>query len=286
MADKLIVSFHGAVPSRGQVDAYTSFESMLALSQAATMIIHFAETGTIRRKKFAELDVDLRLSDTREGSFEFLLEYQTQAAFIGGFVANAMVGGLLWDIIKGIITRVIGGNSKGVLEELENDEKFNEGDIGALVQALEPAVRRSHSAIGRGANKIVISVEGKDDEVVFDNITKKYLLKNIVNDEIRTQRFHVTSFDGRARTGRIFHLDDKQAYTFEISTDAKFSSLRIIADAARAYALRSNGQFDERLEAVIRYTSIDAADGRMKKILVLQAAESFDDLDSSPYEPE
>lgn len=286
MTTELVVSFRGRLPSRGQVSAYTAFESMLALSQATTMVLHFGDTGTIRRKNFAKLGIDLRLKDTREGSFEFLLEYKSEAAYLAGFVANAAAGGLTWDLMKGAIQRVIGGAGSGAVDQLESHPDFKDGDLGALVQAIEPAVRRAHGAINRGATKIVISVEGGEDEVVFDERSKAYLLENMVNDTIRTQRFMVTSFDGRARTGRMFHLEDEQAYTFELSKNANYKALEVIADAAYAYALRSSGQFDQRLEAVFRFSSIDAVDGRIKKIVVYQAATSFDELDAQSFDPD
>ncbi len=278
MTDELVISFSGPVASRGEVDAYTAFESMLALSQVTTMIIHFGDTGVIRRKDFAKLALDLRLTDTREGSFEFLLNYSSEAQYVAGFVGGAITSGLAWDLIKGAITRVIGGSSRGAISELEQAEEVGEGDVGALVQALEPAIRRAHGAIGHGTNTIVIKVEGDAEQIVFDANSKAYLLTNVINDEVRTKRFMVTSFDGRARTGRIFDLEDEQGYTFELDKDAGFQSLKSIADAARAYALRGRGEFTADIEIVGVFTSIDAVDGRLKKMRILKSAKDMSDL--------
>jgi len=286
MRNNLVVSFRGPLPSKGKVSAYTSFESMLALTQATTMVIHFANTGKIRRKKFAELDIDLTLNDTREGSFEFLLEYGDQAVFVGKYVASAVAGGIIWDLIKGAISRVIGGDAKGAVSALEKNPDFKEGDLGALIQALEPSIRRAHSAINHGANKIVITIEGEDEGITFDARSKAYLLENIANDTVRTKRFQITSFDGRARTGRAFDLEDEQGYTFELAREADFRSLKVIADAAYAYALRSSGNFTDDLEAVCRFTSIDAVDGRIKKMVFHQARKDLGDIGAHRFEPD
>lgn len=277
MDNKLVVSFAGPLPSRGEVAAYTCFESMLAFSQAATMILHFSQTGDIRRRKFAELGVDLRLTATREGSFEFLLDYQDHAKYLASFIGGAVTSGITWDVIKGSLNRVIGVSSSDTLEKLEKNPDFKSGDLGALIQALEPAVRRIHTSIGNGANKISIKIDGKKDIVVFDKSTKDYLLSNIVNERTRAVRFLVTSFDGRNRTGRVFHLDHEQAYTFELSKDADRRSLTTIVDAHSSYCLRTSGtKLSELQEAVCTFTSIDSVDGRMKKLIFHKVRKSFD----------
>lgn len=73
------------------------------------------------------------------------------------------------------------------------------------------------------------------------------MLENVINDETRTQRLMVTSFDGRARTGRLFHVDDEQGYTFELGPNIDFKTFKVIADCAYAYALRRRGSLDENL---------------------------------------
>lgn len=97
------------------------------------MIIHFGQTGNIHRKKFADLEVDLRLQDTREGSFEFLLDYSAQASFVAGFVANAATDGLTWDLMKGAFSRVVGGDAKGAVAALEEHPDASQGDVGTLI---------------------------------------------------------------------------------------------------------------------------------------------------------
>ena len=105
------------------------------------------------------------------------------------------------------------------------------------------------------------------------------MFESIFNDESRSQRFLVTSFDGRNRSGRLFDLEAEQAFTFDLLADANRKSLTVIVDAARAYALRQKGKFDENMEAVCAFTSIDAPDGRQKRLKVYAAAKEFDQLE-------
>lgn len=276
MKEQLVVSYRGPQQSRGEISAYTAFESMLAFSQATTMILIFLETGKVRRRGFAEMKTDLRLVDTREGSFEFLLEY---GPAIGSFVAGSVSSGFTWDMIKASYGRVMGEDSPEDFERIEGKlDSEHRGSYGALLQALEPPLRRVHTPIGRNANKIVTHPERVEDAVTFDHRSKAYLLENLVNDMIRTKRFLVTSFDGRQRSGRVFDLEAEQAYTFELRPDADYQTLKVIVDAAYAYALRSSGGFSSDVEAVCKFTSLDAADGRIKKLKIISAAKSYDAL--------
>ncbi|WP_139212379.1 hypothetical protein [Jannaschia pohangensis] len=89
----------------------------------------------------------------------------------------------------------------------------------------------------------------------------------------------MTSYDGRNRSGRLFNFDEEQAYTFDLVAGTPRASLIAIADAARAYALRQQGQFDSETEVVCAFTSIDAPDGRKKRLKIFAAGKDFEDID-------
>lgn len=236
----------------------------------------------MRRRRIKDLDVPFFLDETREGSFEFIFEYPEHAVYLAGFVGNAIAGGITWDLIKRVFNSATGvetGDDVG-------DENFslNGGDFGALVQATESAIRRAHNVINHGSANINIFVSGGENTITLDRQTKEYMHENIFNDEIRTQRFLVTSFDGRNRSGRVFDLEAEQAFTFELMSAADRESLVTIVDAARSYALRQKGQFDQNMEIVARFSSVDAPDGRLKKLRVFAARKDFDEIDSEDYD--
>ena len=277
---RLIVSLKGGLAESGEVPAFTALESMHGLSQAAMMIIHYAQTGEIRRRNFKDLEVDFRLTDTREGSFEFVFEFSQFAPYLveayGKGLANAS-----WSLMSSVFKRVIGLSGDEEIDDAEADGRLNAGDIGALTQAVEPAVRKAHSIVNHGACNVNIFIDGNDNTIVFDQQSKEYLHENIFNDEARAQRFLVTSYDGRNRTGRLFDLEEEQAYTFDLLPEANRKSLTVIADAARAYALRQQGRFDSNMEVVCVFTSVDAPDGRRKRLKIFEAARDFDGLNTA-----
>ncbi len=271
------MSLTGELSEQHRVPAFTGLDSAHGLSQALMMTVHFARSGEIRRRNFKDLDLDVTLEATRPGSFEFVFEFSQFAPYLfeayGKGAAN-----LSWKLIETVFNRATGLSGNSDIEDAEDDGRINAGDLGALIQAAEPSIRRAHSVINHGAGNVNIFVTGNDNSVVLNRESKEYMHESIFNDETRSQRFLVTSFDGRNRTGRLFDLEQEQAFTFDLLSDADRPSLTVIADAARAYALRQKGKFDEKMEAVCAFTSIDAADGRTKRLKVFAAARDFDDL--------
>jgi len=275
---ELVVSLNGEDSDQHQVPAFTALDSAHAISQALMMILHYAQTGEIRRRNFKDLEVHLDLKTTRPGSYEFVFELKQFAPFLleayGSGLANAS-----WKLIETIFKRSTGISGSKEIESAEDDGRINAGDLGALIQATEPSVRRAHAAINHGSSNINIFVEGDNNTINLDAASKEYMHESIFNDETRSQRFLVTSFDGRNRSGRLFDLEQEQAFTFDLLPDVNRKSLTVIVDAARAYALRQKGHFDHQMEAVCAFTSIDAPDGRSKRLKVYAAAKEFEDLE-------
>lgn len=275
---ELVVKFDGGDATDHVVPAFTALESAHAVSQVLLMSIHFARTGEIRRRNFKDVETELYLKETRPGSFEFIFDFSQYAPYLldayGKGLANAS-----WKLIETVFNRATGLLGNEDLEEAESDGRINPGDLGALIQAAEPSARRAHAVINHGASSINISIVGDGNSVVLDRESKEYMHESIFNDEVRSQRFLVTSFDGRNRTGRLFDLEDEQAYTFDLVPEADRKSLTVIVDAARAYALREKGKFDEKMEAVCAFTSVDAPDGRKKRLKVFAVARDYSELD-------
>lgn len=277
MHQKIVVKLDGEMAAGGEVPAFASLESLQGFSQAMMIVLHYAHTGKIRRRRFKELDTDLRLVATREGSFDFVFEFQDLVPFFleayGKGMANAS-----WELVKSVFLSAIGAGGSEKIQDAEKHGAIDAGDLGALIQAAEPAIRRAHSVINHGSGNINIFIEGDGNRIFFDGNSKKYMHQNIFNESPRSQRFLVTSYDGRNRTGRLFDLEAEQAFTFDLLPNASRQSLTVIANAARAYALRYKGQFDSKMEVVCAFTSIDAPDGRMKRLKVYAAADSYEGL--------
>ncbi|SLN29451.1 hypothetical protein TRL7639_01194 [Falsiruegeria litorea R37] len=277
-AVELVVSLTGDQSDDHLVPAFTALDSAHAISQALMMVLHYAQNGEIRRRNFKDLDLVLNLRTTRPGSYEFVFEFSQLAPYLmeayGSGLANAS-----WKLIETVFKRATGLAGAAEIEEAEDDGRINAGDLGALIQATEPSVRRAHSVINHGSQNVNIFVYGDGNQINLDSESKEYMYESVFNDETRSQRFLVTSFDGRNRTGRLFDLEKEQAFTFDLLAEADRQSLTVIVEAASAYALRQKGKFDENMEAVCAFTSVDAPDGRQKRLKVFAAAKDFDELE-------
>lgn len=275
---ELVVSLTGGAAEKHSVPAFTALDSAHGVSQALMMVVNFAQTGEIRRRNFKDLDAHVVLKTTQPGSFEFVFEITQLAPYLkdafGTGISNAS-----WKLVETVFKRAIGMSGDAEVEEAESDGRLNSGDLGALIQAVEPSIRRAHSVVNHGSNNVNIFVSGEGNSVVLDNASKEYMHESIFNDEVRSRRFLVTSYDGRNRTGRLFDLEQEQAFTFDLTEEADRGSLTVIVNAARTYALRQKGKFDENMEAVCAFTSVDAPDGRQKRLKVFAAAEDFERLD-------
>lgn len=141
---ELVVSLTGGQSDQHEVPAFTALDSAHGVSQALMMIIHYAQTGEIRRRNFKDLDVQLSLKTTREGSYEFVFEFAQYAPYLvevyGKGLANAS-----WKLVETVFNRATGLNGSAEIEEAESDGRISAGDLGALIQAVEPSVRvRTH----------------------------------------------------------------------------------------------------------------------------------------------
>lgn len=276
----LIVKLEGEAADEGTVPAFAALESMEGFAQAVSVILHYAETGEVRRRRIKELNAELSLVATREGSFEFLFSYPEYAEFMAGFIGNAVAGGITWDLIKRVFLSATG---QGGRSEIDDDKSIPAGDFGALVQATEAAIRKSHNVVNHGSSNVTIFVNGDSNTINLNSETKAYMHESVFNDEARSQRFLVTSFDGRNRTGRMFDLEAEQAYTFELLNEADRESLETIVAAASAFALREKGRFGADMEVVAKFSSIDAPDGRTKRLKVMAARKDYSGLNEDDF---
>lgn len=118
---QVVVSLRGDVADNGEVPAFTSLESLHGFSQAAMMTLYYAKTGEVRRRGFAELEADLRLVGTRDGSFEFIFEYSEHLPYLARVVGEGMAASAAWDLVKTVFERATGGRPVTRIEEIERE---------------------------------------------------------------------------------------------------------------------------------------------------------------------
>jgi len=196
MADTIIAKFTQGEASNHRLPAYEGSQSIEGIARSIQLVGHFLVTGSVRRRYPFSDDLRLFITPPRAGSFDAIFEIITSptALAIGGGLASGITGNLLTDFLKLTFRRAIGQSDPKVSSTVEKIEEARPGDTDALVDAIEPSVRRAHSVINHGAGNVVI-ISGSDNLVKFDAVSKRYIETSHTSDEDETLAVSIGSFN-------------------------------------------------------------------------------------------
>jgi len=256
----LLISFQGLDADDGRIEAFAGIESAAGISRSLALIAHYAATGVVRHRFPFSEDIQFYLEGTEEGSFNWRLALAASGGLAMGLTTNAV-----YDLGKLVLTRAIGEEAAPTTQEVENINKHKSGDIDALVEAIEPALKKGHYGIGGTALKIVIKEEQSRTIIVtFDEDSKQYLSESI-DAGSDVQDVSVSALNVNDRTGRAFFLDLKRTVPFRIDKHADPDTISVLSAALDGYA-------NEHIAPVrIRFKRIESSDGRLKRVIIYDA---------------
>lgn len=258
--DGLTISFRGLDAEEGHIEAFAGIESAAGIARALTLIAHYAATGSVRRRFPFDDTIQFYLEGTEQGSFNWKLSAAIAAPLALGLATNA-----IYDLSVLAIGRAIGEEPAGISQEVEKLNKDKSGDIDALVEAIEPALKKAHYGIGETAREIVIEeTTTRRVMVKFDSLSASYLKDSVQADD-DIQDVAISALNVNDRTGRAYFLDLQRTIPFRVSKDADPRTMIILSSGINRYA--------NRLPAPIRLTfsRVEAIDGRLKRIIILKA---------------
>ncbi|MCZ8324933.1 MAG: hypothetical protein O9283_06700 [Sphingomonadaceae bacterium] len=262
---ELIISFQGMDADDHRIEAYAGIESAAGIARALTLIAHFASTGKVRHRFPFSPDAQVFLEGTEEGSFNWRMVVQ-----ISGALALGMAGNALYDLTKSVIATALGESYEVSNSTVQSAMKSRSGDYDALVEAIEPALKKAHYGIGETATKIIIREKSEREVIIeLDARSKSYLFDS-ADGGLSSQDVSVSSLNVNDRTGRAYFLDLRRTIPFRISRDAAPDTMSTISASLNSYA---NNQ-----PAPIRLTfkRIEATDGRLKRVEVYRAEDVSD----------
>jgi hypothetical protein len=270
-------SFQGDLAGRNVIPAYDGLQSALGLCRSNLIIANYLVEGKVRRKKFQNSNVNFHLMTQQEGSYEFIFDLFYNAGVYGAAVAPMLAGGvagnLLTDLIKYTYDRVL-GNRDLISPQIENFVDETGGDVEALVEAIEPSVRLGHTVINHGVMNININL-GTRTEVPniarLNATTKAYVNENVENEGVRSGIFSIASYDVNQNTGRAYHVEMARTIPFVIESVADQNSYSSILESITNYANTRRMNIQMPSQVRLTYHSVDAPDGRIKKIKVISA---------------
>lgn len=277
--DLLIAKFEGDLAQQAKLPAYEATQSLYGIARSALIATNYLAEGRVRRRDFTPNGFELNIITNRPGSFETVFELVTDPAtmtVLGG-IGLGMAGNFATDFIKSMWRRATGQAADPAVEELEATGKLDAGDLAAVVDAIEPAMREAHKSIGYGARDIVI-VSGDHNVVTFDHATKAYVNTSVLDQTVQVKLFSIGSFNANSGYGRAFDLEGGRTIAFQLAQDVDRTTINTILSSITSYARRR--RLGDQLASAIalRYNSVVSTDERVKKLIVLGARPNIEDF--------
>ncbi len=273
----LTIKFTGEDADDHFLPAYEAAQSLYGNARALTIAVNYLHEGKVRKRKFSHDSFQLNFLATKPGSFETLFEvvYQPEVMALALGLPVSIAGNLLTPWLKTIFNRAIGKPGESRIGSLEDDGSLNSGDVQALVDGIEPALREVHQPIGAGARNVVI-INGDNNIVSMDAASKEYVNTSIRIDSVDEKYFSVGGYNSNSKNGRVFDYETGKTIPFYLENDRDPLTLQAILESHRNYALRNFSH--NKSEVAIKFNKIVAPDGRVKKIVVLKARTQMSDL--------
>lgn len=261
----LVIRFTGLDASKGHVELFAGLESAAGIGRALALVAHYAATGEVRHRFPFSDEVVFYLEATEEGSFQFKVK------LVVGTIAIGIATNAIYDLGKLVFLNAIGEEPAQLPPEVKALEEQRSGDIAALTEAIEPALKKGHYGVGNTIKKIEIYEERSRRTIVtFDQETKDYLQTN-EDAGIDEQDVSISALNVNDRTGRAYFLDLKRTVPFTVSRDALSSTIPTLSASLDRYAKKRNSA-----PIRLRFKRIEAADGRLKRLIVLGAEDVSD----------
>jgi hypothetical protein len=256
---ELILSFQGLDAEYGHVEAFAGIESAAGIARALTLIGHYVATGQVRHRFPFDDGVKFYLEATEPGSLNWRIKV------IAGTVAIGLATNGIYDLIKLVTTKAIGEEPASISQPVAQLNESKSGDIDALVEAIEPALKKAHYGVGETAIKIQIKESSTKDVIVtFNQKSKNYLMDSVEADD-DFQDVSISALNVNDRTGRAYFLDLSRTIPFSVSRDADPKTMRILSASLDRYANK------DPAPTRIWFTRIEAVDERLKRIVIFKA---------------
>ena len=258
----LIVKYEGLDADEHRLDAHFGGESLAGLGHALTLVSHYASTGIVRQRAPYSEDARFYFTGAQNGSLDWLVQLVTSNpdAIIVGLGINGVT-----ELVKYIFLRAIGKSSKINSSGVKELDENRSGDLEALIEAVEPSLKRAHRAIDESAKTITI-INGNNNHVMvgFDHSSKRYLEDDVDTGQDQ-QDVSVASLNVNSKYGRVYFGDLKRTIPFRIDRNASGRTLTELSRGLDDYAKKTG------LEVNITFSRIEAVDGRLKRILIHDA---------------
>ncbi len=279
MRNLVVAKFTGEDADRHRLPAYEAVQSLYGISRSLLIVTNYLVEGRVRRKDFSLTGFEFNIVTQRPGSFETVFEIisDPRTMDIVSTLGMGVAGNFLTDFIKSIINQTVGNPSEPIVEQLVADEKLKSGDLLALSDAIEPAMRTAHRSIGCGASQVFI-ITGDHNSVKLDSSTKRYVNTSIPDQNVFTKLFSVSSFNANSGDGRAFDLEEGRSVPFKLEPSVDRATINTILGSMTLYARKRKLGDNLSSSVAFQYKSTLSIDGKVKKINLIKARQNLGDL--------
>ncbi len=273
---ELVAKFTGEDADQHRLPAYEGAQSLQGIARGLVLISHYVATGTIRKRYPYSPDIRVFMTPPRRGSMETLYELVSVPGLLtlGGALVLSVTGNLLTDFVKRVFSRTVGEDASSEDDADQAIEDARPGDVDALVDAVEPAIRMAHTSINAGAGNIVL-ISGHNNVVNFTPRTKRYVEDSIRSDHLERLDVSVGSFNANSKYGRVFVHDLGKTVPFVIANEANPRTMAVISYGLDLYVTKLGKirRYKDNISSDISITfrRVVAVDGRTKMFIIYDA---------------
>lgn len=251
-----------------ELQGYDGYMALAGFAFTLSLVTNFVETGKVRHRGDFPGRTSVKAEITRPGSVivPFVVELTQNPLVlgaVGGLTVN-LASSILYDLMKRVIARNLGEEAPPETDELKQLLATRGGDVEALVAAVEPSVRQTHSAIGAGSQ--VINIYGGSQVInKYDQDTKRYVSQSIEDDQLREKDFSVASFNVNSGHGSVFDFDLERTVPIKMTKASLRANRAVLSWGLNEYAKGTGKTIGAK------YTRLLALDGTPKKYVIVEA---------------
>lgn len=276
--DELTIKFSGDIADQHQIPAYEGGQAIEGIARGLVLIGHYLAEGQIRKRVPFSRGVQVLLRPPRAGSFDAIFGFAIDPEFVsssfswlGAAAASGVVGAFAYDLIKQTFKTVIGEKHDPTTEGLKALDAKRGGELDALADAIEPAIRQAHNVIGYGARDIHI-YHGPVTISNFNSRTKEYINSTIHADRPDVKLVSASMYSANTKNGRVFDNELGKTVPITITREAAPRTPSAISSSLDRYV----GNLPDN-RVYIKYYADKDAEGRVKRYRVVDAWKEGDE---------
>ena len=264
---QIVAKYEGMDADQNQLPAIEVGESLTGIGRSLVIMSNYLAEGRIRKRAPYPQLSRVYLRPLKPGSvdavFQVFIDPQ-HLLTLGQWAASGIVGGVAFLLFRSVWNRAVGSAFGSDHNDLKGLFDGRRGDIDALVDAIEPALREAHRPITIGAINININ-HGKQKIVQFNPSTKRFVETKIKKPDLEDVELSTASYNANTRYGRVFDFTLGRTVAFTLHRDATSGSVDVVTESLRTYATTGQG----RMIATLKRTQ--DLDGRDKHYTIFSA---------------